>query len=70
MSVINLEGFDLEELDNYSDVVQVKLKANPKQAVMSKPTSSKAAPVPKPSTASKSRGSSSRKRKEPDSPAA
>ncbi|MFS7917325.1 hypothetical protein Hanom_Chr03g00187681 [Helianthus anomalus] len=70
MSVINLEGFDLEELDNYSDVVQVKQEANPKQAVISKPNSSKAAPVPKPSTASKPRGSSSRKRKEPDSPAA
>ncbi|KAJ0710611.1 hypothetical protein HanOQP8_Chr09g0314341 [Helianthus annuus] len=68
--VINLEGFQLEELDSYSGPVQVKQEVNPKPAVTSKPTSSKATAVPKPSTASKPRGSSSRKRKEPDSHAA
>ncbi|KAF5755802.1 hypothetical protein HanXRQr2_Chr17g0806951 [Helianthus annuus] len=68
--VINLEGFELEELDSYSGPVQVKQEANPKPAVTSKPTSSKAIAASKPSTASKPRGSSSRKRKEPDSPAA
>ncbi|KAJ0834569.1 hypothetical protein HanRHA438_Chr16g0745131 [Helianthus annuus] len=68
--VINLEGFQLDELDSYSAPVQVKQEVNPKPAVTSKPTSSKAAAVPKPSTTSKPRGSSSRKRKEPDSPAA
>ncbi|MFS7954237.1 hypothetical protein Hanom_Chr07g00627931 [Helianthus anomalus] len=70
LPVINLEGFQLEELDSYSGPVQVKQEANPKPAVTSKPTSSKAAAVPKPSTTSKPRNSSSRKRKEPDSPAA
>ncbi|MFS7948970.1 hypothetical protein Hanom_Chr06g00566051 [Helianthus anomalus] len=54
----NLELFDLDELDSYSGPVQVKEETNLKPA------------VPKPSTASKSRGPSSRKRKEPDSPAA
>ncbi|KAM0064540.1 hypothetical protein Hdeb2414_s0003g00104131 [Helianthus debilis subsp. tardiflorus] len=68
--VINVEGFQLEELDSYSGPVQVKQEANPKPTVTSKPTSSKAAAVPKPSTASKPRGSCSRKRKEPDSLAA
>ncbi|MFS7929309.1 hypothetical protein Hanom_Chr04g00330991 [Helianthus anomalus] len=67
---INLKGFQLEELDSYSGPVQVKQEANPKPAVTSKPTSSKAAIVPKPSTSSKPRGSSSCKRKEPNSPAA
>ncbi|KAF5783479.1 hypothetical protein HanRHA438_Chr11g0520871 [Helianthus annuus] len=43
---------------------------NPKPAVTSKPTSSKAVAASKPSTTSKPRSSSSRKRKEPDSPAA
>ncbi|MFS8025988.1 hypothetical protein Hanom_Chr16g01481651 [Helianthus anomalus] len=68
--VKNLVLFDLDELDSYSGPVQAKEEANPKPAVTSKPTSSKTAAVPKPSTASKSRGPSSRKRKEPDSPAA
>ncbi|MFS7951953.1 hypothetical protein Hanom_Chr07g00601321 [Helianthus anomalus] len=67
--VINLEGFQLDELDSYSGLVQVKQETNPKPAVMSKPTSSKTATAPKPSTTSKSRGPSSRKRKEADSPA-
>ncbi|MFS8023646.1 hypothetical protein Hanom_Chr16g01453891 [Helianthus anomalus] len=67
--VINLEGFEFEELDSYSGPVQVKQEVNPKPAVTSKPTSSKAAAASKPSTASKPRSSSSRKRKEPDSPA-
>ncbi|MFS8017842.1 hypothetical protein Hanom_Chr15g01385151 [Helianthus anomalus] len=67
--VINLDGFELEELDSYSGPVQVKQEVNPKPAVTSKPSSSKAAVASKPSTASKPRNSSSRKRKEPDSPA-
>ncbi|MFS7930172.1 hypothetical protein Hanom_Chr04g00341001 [Helianthus anomalus] len=66
----NLEVFDLEELDSYSGPVQVKQEPNPKHAVTLKPTSSKTATVPKPSIATKLRGSSSCKRKEPDSPAA
>ncbi|MFS8001468.1 hypothetical protein Hanom_Chr13g01190701 [Helianthus anomalus] len=69
MPVINLEGFQLEELDSYYSPVQVKQEANPKPAVTSNPTSSKTATVPKPSTTSKPCGSSSRKRKEPNSPA-
>ncbi|KAM0044286.1 hypothetical protein Hdeb2414_s0010g00351401 [Helianthus debilis subsp. tardiflorus] len=63
----NPEFFHLDELDSYSDPVQVKQEVNPKPAVTSKPTSSKTAAVPKPSTASKPRGSTSHKRKEPDS---
>ncbi|MFS8018150.1 hypothetical protein Hanom_Chr15g01388771 [Helianthus anomalus] len=66
----NLDVFDLEELDSYSGPVQVKQEPNPKPAVTSKPTSSKTAIIPKPSTTTNPRGSSSRKRKEPDSPAA
>ncbi|MFS8008332.1 hypothetical protein Hanom_Chr14g01271451 [Helianthus anomalus] len=68
-TIKNLEVFDLEDLDSYSGVVQVKQESNPKPADTSKPTSSKTAAVPKPSTATKPCGSSSRKRKEPDSPA-
>ncbi|MFS8002549.1 hypothetical protein Hanom_Chr13g01203341 [Helianthus anomalus] len=68
MPVINLEGFQLDELDSYSSPVQVKQETNPKPTDTSKPTSSKTATAPKPSTASKSRGPSSCKRKEPDSP--
>ncbi|MFS8033737.1 hypothetical protein Hanom_Chr17g01573121 [Helianthus anomalus] len=65
-----LEVFDLDELDSYSGPVQVKQEPTPKPAITtSKPTSSKTATVLKPSTATKPRGSSSRKRKEPDSPA-
>ncbi|KAJ0430124.1 hypothetical protein HanHA300_Chr17g0665411 [Helianthus annuus] len=67
--VINLEGFQLDELDSYSGLMQVKQETNPNLAVTSKPTSSKTATASKPSTASKSRGPSSRKRKEADSPA-
>ncbi|MFS7953081.1 hypothetical protein Hanom_Chr07g00614411 [Helianthus anomalus] len=67
--VINLEGFQLDELDSYSGLMQVKQETNPKPTVTSKPTSSKTATAPKASTASKSRGLSSRKRKEADSPA-
>ncbi|MFS8030404.1 hypothetical protein Hanom_Chr17g01533631 [Helianthus anomalus] len=43
--------------------------SEPKPAVTSKPSSSKVIVASKPSTASKPRSSSSRKRKEPDSPA-
>ncbi|MFS7966231.1 hypothetical protein Hanom_Chr09g00771451 [Helianthus anomalus] len=67
--VINLDGFEPEELDSYSGPVQVKQEVNPKPAVTSKPSSSKAAVASKPSNASKPRNSSSRKRKDPDSPA-
>ncbi|MFS8034063.1 hypothetical protein Hanom_Chr17g01576781 [Helianthus anomalus] len=63
------EVFDLEELDSYYGLVQVK-KEPRKPFTASKPaTSSKATVVPKPSPAMKPRASSSRKRKETDSPA-
>ncbi|MFS7978357.1 putative mRNA splicing factor SYF2 [Helianthus anomalus] len=64
-----LKVFDLEELDNYSGPVQVNKEPSLKPATSSKPVSSKATVVPKPSTATKPRGSSPRKRKESDSPA-
>ncbi|MFS8019534.1 hypothetical protein Hanom_Chr15g01404891 [Helianthus anomalus] len=67
--VINLEGFQLDELDNYSGLMHVKQETNPKPAVTSKPTGPKTATAPKAPTTSKSRASSSRKRKEADSPA-
>ena len=62
------EVFDLDELDSYSDQIQVKKEPNPKATATSKPSSSKAIVLPKPSPATKPRSSSSRKRKEPDSP--
>ncbi|MFS7918917.1 hypothetical protein Hanom_Chr03g00206811 [Helianthus anomalus] len=65
----NLEGFQIDKLDSYSGLMQVKHENNPKPAVTSKPTSSKTATAPKASTASKSRGPNSRKRNEADSPA-
>ncbi|MFS7997943.1 hypothetical protein Hanom_Chr12g01147931 [Helianthus anomalus] len=68
--VKNPELFDLDELDRYSGPMQVKQEVNPKPAVTSKPTSSKTPAVPKHSTASKPRGSSPRRRMEPDSPIA
>ncbi|KAF5759357.1 hypothetical protein HanXRQr2_Chr16g0740281 [Helianthus annuus] len=61
------EVFDLDELDSYSDQVQVKKEPSPKATASSKPSSSKAIIIPKPSPATKPRSSSSRKRKEPDS---
>ncbi|KAJ0788487.1 hypothetical protein HanPI659440_Chr05g0192281 [Helianthus annuus] len=61
--------FDLEELDSYSTLVQVK-KEPSKPSTASKPVaSSKAMAMPKPSPATKPRASSSRKRKEIGSPA-
>ncbi|KAJ0626043.1 hypothetical protein HanHA89_Chr01g0008551 [Helianthus annuus] len=61
--------FYLEELDSYSAPVQVK-KEPSKPSTVSKPaTSSKATAMSKPSPATKPRASSSRKRKETDSPA-
>ncbi|XP_035841323.1 uncharacterized protein LOC118488203 [Helianthus annuus] len=62
------EVFDLDELDSYSDQVQIKKEPSPKATASSKPSSSKAIIIPKPSLATKPRSSSSRKRKEPDSP--
>ncbi|KAJ0516470.1 hypothetical protein HanLR1_Chr11g0391561 [Helianthus annuus] len=62
------EVFDLDELDSYSDQVQVKKEPSPKATASSKPSSSKAIIIPKPSPATKPRSSSSHKRKEPDSP--
>ncbi|KAM0036905.1 hypothetical protein Hdeb2414_s0014g00431891 [Helianthus debilis subsp. tardiflorus] len=62
------EVFDLDELDNYSEQIQVKKEPNPKTTATSKPSSSKAIVIAKPSPATKPRSSSSRKRKEPDSP--
>ncbi|KAJ0810213.1 hypothetical protein HanPI659440_Chr01g0024121 [Helianthus annuus] len=64
-----LEVFDLKELDSYSGPVQVKKEPSPKPATSSKPTSSKATSIPKPSLATTTRASSARKRKETDSPA-
>ncbi|KAM0064065.1 hypothetical protein Hdeb2414_s0003g00098291 [Helianthus debilis subsp. tardiflorus] len=63
------EVFDLEELDNYSGPFHVKKELSPKPATSSKPTGSKAAIIPKPSPATKTRVSSARKRKETNSPA-
>ncbi|XP_035839646.1 uncharacterized protein LOC110912696 [Helianthus annuus] len=62
------EVFDLDELDSYSDQVQIKKEPSPKATASSKPSNSKAIILPKPSPATKPRSSSSRKRKEPDSP--
>ncbi|MFS7910905.1 hypothetical protein Hanom_Chr02g00111671 [Helianthus anomalus] len=62
------EVFDLEELDSYSDPIQVKKEPSPKTVISSKPTSSKAINIPKPSPATKPQSSSSRKRKKSDSP--
>ncbi|MFS7929130.1 hypothetical protein Hanom_Chr04g00328891 [Helianthus anomalus] len=63
------EVFVLEELDSYFGPVQVK-KEPSKPSIASKPvTSSKAIAVPKPSPVTKPHASSSRKRKETDSPA-
>ncbi|MFS7909925.1 hypothetical protein Hanom_Chr02g00100331 [Helianthus anomalus] len=61
--------FDLDELDSYSGPVQVKKEPSPKATTSSKPTGSKPTAIPKPSSATKTRASSSRKRKETDSPA-
>ncbi|MFS7969305.1 hypothetical protein Hanom_Chr09g00807591 [Helianthus anomalus] len=55
------EVFDLEELDSYSSPVQVKKEPSPKAATSSKPTSSKATAIPKPSPVTKTRASSARK---------
>ncbi|MFS7967075.1 hypothetical protein Hanom_Chr09g00781441 [Helianthus anomalus] len=63
------EVVDLEELDSYSGLIQVKKEPSPKAATSSKPTSSKASVIPKPSPASKTGASSAQKRKETDSPA-
>ncbi|MFS7920017.1 hypothetical protein Hanom_Chr03g00219361 [Helianthus anomalus] len=62
------EVFDLEELDSYSDHVQVKKEPSRKATASSNPSSSKAIIIPKPSPATKPRGLNSRKRKETDSP--
>ena len=62
------EVFDLDELDSYSDQVQIKKEPSPKATASSKSSSSKTIIIPKPSPATKPRSSSSRKRKEPDSP--
>ncbi|MFS7945030.1 hypothetical protein Hanom_Chr06g00519141 [Helianthus anomalus] len=63
------EVFDLDELDNYPIPIQVK-KEPSKPASTSKPVpSSKPVAAPKPSPTTNPRASSSRKRKETDSPA-
>ncbi|MFS7929352.1 hypothetical protein Hanom_Chr04g00331541 [Helianthus anomalus] len=67
--VINLEGFQLDKLDNYSSLALIKQETNPKPAATPKPTSSKIATAPKAPPASRTRASSSQKRKEADSPA-
>ncbi|MFS7947487.1 hypothetical protein Hanom_Chr06g00548841 [Helianthus anomalus] len=62
--------FDLDELDSYSSPAPVKTYPSPKPSTASKPsTSSKPAVIPKPSPATKPHASSSRKRKDTDSPA-
>ncbi|MFS7962205.1 hypothetical protein Hanom_Chr08g00723931 [Helianthus anomalus] len=68
MPVINLEGFQLDELDNYSSLAPIKQESNPKSSVTPKATSSKTIAAPKAPPASRTRASSSRKRKEADPP--
>ncbi|MFS7950360.1 hypothetical protein Hanom_Chr07g00582271 [Helianthus anomalus] len=67
--VINLEGFQLDELDSYSSLAPVKQESNLKSSVTPKPTSSKTITAPKAPPASRTRASSSRKRKEMEPPA-
>ncbi|MFS8023989.1 hypothetical protein Hanom_Chr16g01458001 [Helianthus anomalus] len=63
------EVFYLEELDSYSGPALIKKEPTSKPSTASKPSaSSKPAVMPKPSPATKPRASSSRKRKETDSP--
>ncbi|MFS7939572.1 hypothetical protein Hanom_Chr05g00453351 [Helianthus anomalus] len=64
------EIFELEELDSYSDPAQVKKEPSKASTASKSATSSKATAVPKPSPIVKTRASSSRKRKETDSPVA
>ncbi|KAM0052827.1 hypothetical protein Hdeb2414_s0007g00252911 [Helianthus debilis subsp. tardiflorus] len=66
--IINLEGFQLDELDSYSSLAPIKQEINPKPADTPKPSSSKTATTPKAPPTSKTRASSSRKRKEADHP--
>ncbi|KAJ0898713.1 hypothetical protein HanRHA438_Chr08g0359941 [Helianthus annuus] len=66
--VINLEGFQLDELDSYSSLAPIKQEINPKPADTPKPSSSKTTTAPKAPPASRTRASSSRKRKEADHP--
>ncbi|MFS7975379.1 hypothetical protein Hanom_Chr10g00879911 [Helianthus anomalus] len=66
---INLEGFQLDELDSYSSLAPAKQESNPKSSVTSKPTSSKTNTAPKSPPASRTRASSSRKIKEVEHPA-
>ncbi|MFS7962693.1 hypothetical protein Hanom_Chr08g00729611 [Helianthus anomalus] len=68
--VVNLEGFQLDELDSYSSLAPVKQESKPKSSATPKPTTSKTTFAPKAPPASRTRASSSRKRKETDSPAA
>ncbi|MFS7962896.1 hypothetical protein Hanom_Chr08g00731881 [Helianthus anomalus] len=68
MPVINLEGFQFDELDSFSGLMPVNLETDPKPVVTSKPTGSKNATAPKAPPASRTRASNSRKRKEADSP--
>ncbi|MFS7979292.1 hypothetical protein Hanom_Chr10g00925631 [Helianthus anomalus] len=64
------ETFELEELDSYSGPAQVKKEPIKASTASKSVTSSKATTIPKPSPIVKTRASSSRKRKEPDSPVA
>ncbi|MFS8033726.1 hypothetical protein Hanom_Chr17g01572971 [Helianthus anomalus] len=68
--VINLEGFQLDELDSYSSLTPVKKESNPKPPATPKPTGSKTATAPKGPPTYRTWASSSRKRKEVDYPAA
>ncbi|MFS7968486.1 hypothetical protein Hanom_Chr09g00798031 [Helianthus anomalus] len=67
--IINLEGFQLDELDSYSSLAPVKQETNRKPAVTPKPTSLKNTTEPKAPPTSRTRASSSKKRKEADYPA-
>ncbi|MFS8002347.1 hypothetical protein Hanom_Chr13g01201031 [Helianthus anomalus] len=64
------ETFELEELDNYSDPVQAKKESNKPSTASKTVISVKATAIPKLSPIVKTRASSSRKRKEPNSPVA
>ncbi|KAM0024603.1 hypothetical protein Hdeb2414_s0022g00617701 [Helianthus debilis subsp. tardiflorus] len=68
--VVNLEGFQLDELDSYSSLVPVKQESKMKSSATPKPTISKTTAAPKAPPSSRTRASSSRKRKETDSLAA
>ncbi|MFS7961490.1 hypothetical protein Hanom_Chr08g00715661 [Helianthus anomalus] len=70
MSIKIPETFKLEELGSYLGPTQVKMEPNKVSSTFKSVTSSKATTIPKPYPIVKTRASSSRKRKELDSPIA